>query len=82
MQLGDETDVGGKFLCGPPVALFAFWWKTLWEVAWPRAPQDFKVLVLFLCSSDSFWRWACVSRGSAALPPPCVLPVQDRGSAA
>ena len=82
MQLGDETDAFGKFLRGPPVALFAFCWETLCKRAWPRAAQDLKVLEPFLFSSDSFWCWARVSRGSAALPPPCVLPVHVRGSAA
>ena len=81
-QQGDETHLGSKLLGGPPVAIVAFWRKAVCKRAWPRAAQDFGVQELFFCPSDSFWRWSWGSRGSAALPLPCVLPVHVRGSAA
>ena len=74
MQLSVKTDARSEFLRAPPVTLFPLFKKTDSHRAWPRAAQDFKILEPFFFPSDSFNGLTCVSRGSAALPPPCVLP--------
>ena len=74
VQLSVKTDARSEFLRAPPVTLLPLFKKTHGHGAWPRAAQDFKILEPFFFPSDSFNGLTCVSRGSAALPPPCVLP--------
>ena len=82
MQLSVKTDARSEFLRAPPVTLLPLFRKTHGHGAWPRAAQDFKILEPFFFPSDSFNGWICVGRGSAALPPPCVLPKKVWGTAA